>query len=920
MASIVAITPRGLNRQEDREQQETTSVDSTASVQREERSALETANRLGQTFTTGAADILGFILGSPVDLVNSVLPERFQQVGGSEDFREWGSRLGLTLKPGENPETFSERVVYELGATALPTAAVLRAGRTATSATSALTRAAQESTRQAGALRQFSRQAAQRPLSFISAEATAATGAGIGGGVADYLFPDSETAETVGQLVGGFTPSMLSNLPSLSQVAVRGARFATSPVTGYRGRQRAARRLQQEVADPQAAAAEIQRQRGRGLSPARATGEENLIGLENLVRRKYPEIEGQISDQLQESVDNLIREAREIGNLSGQERVTEILRNRRDYLLNSLEVSSARAGEAYTSALAILGSDADSRQIQAAFDNTVGTAYDQARASERQLWSNVQDEAIGNIDGTRLYLNEELANRSKAADPSDIPAYVRRLLSPRTAEDTDTVIELTPAQSQEISRLDDESRTSVRFIQDFRSRVLQDIRRERAKDAPNRNKIRILSGLQESLLNDMRSAEGQSDAIDSALAYSRELNQRFMQGKVGEMLGFRASGASRVAPEDSIQFILSGGRASSSATNVRQVLNAVPEAAGDISNYLKNQYAVSTLNPDGTINQSRSRRFFEKYSNVLDAIPGLRADIEGAAQAGQRQQDLLNRKNRLMAIVSSPQKSTLSLWLDEPVDEAISRVIKSKNPAALAANLRRRVQQDPAALEGLKYSYIEHILRRGLTGNLDPETGESIVNGSRLLNELSNTRSTAKALGLSDSDIKRAEDIFRAISRANRKGPPAANVSRGEIVGDIQNYFMDSIAAFLGARAGSMVPTGNAGVSIQQAARGSTALQKVFRFLSRDKAEEILIDAMTDEQLFRDLLITPTSSPVRKDRLARRLRAYIPSAAMGEMDEDEQAQSEQRSGPRIEAISTNTDPQQEMLPRQEGQQ
>lgn len=916
MASIVAITPKGIDRQDTDQEQEFVVDNQTVSVQREERSALQTANRLGQTLTTGAADLLGF----PVDLVNSVLPERFQQVGGSEDFREWGAKLGLTLKPGERPETFSERVVYELGAAALPTGAVLRGGRAATSATNALSRSAQETTRRVGSLTQFSRQAAQKPLSFVSAEATAATAAGVGGGVANYIFPDSETAETVGQLVGGFAPSMLTSLPSLSQMAISGAKFVTSPITGYRGRQRAARRLQQEVADPAVAASEIQRQQGRGLSPARASGEENLIGLENLVRKKYPEIEGQISEQLAESVDGLVREAREIGNLSGQERVTEILRNRREYLLNSLEVSSARAGEAYAASLARLGSDADSRQIQAAFDTTVGTAYDQARASERQLWSNVQDNAIGNIDGTRLYLNEELANRSEAADPSDIPGYVRRLISPRTAGEVDTSIELTPAQRQEVSRLDDESRISVRYIQDFRSRVLQDIRRERAKDAPNRNKIRILSGLQENLLNDMRSAEGQSDAIDSALAYSRDLNQRFMQGKVGEMLGFRASGASRVAPEDSIQFILSGGRASSSATNVRQVLNAVPEAAGDVSNYLKNQYAVSTLNADGTINQSRSRRFFEKYRNVMDAIPGLRADIEGAAQTGQRQQDLLNRKNRLMAIVSSPQKSALSLWLDEPVEEAMSRVIKSKNPVVLAANLRRRVQQDPLALEGLKSSYIEHILRRGLTGNLDPETGENIVNGSRLLNELSNTTSTAKALGFSDAEIKRAEDIFRSISRANRKGPPAQNVARGEIVGDIQNYFMDSIAAFLGARAGSMVPTANAGVSIQQAARGSTALQKVFRFLSRDKAEEILIDAMTDDQLFRDLLITPTSSPVRKDRLARRLRAYIPSAAMNEIEQDEERQVETGSGPRIEAIDTDTSPMPDVLPSTEGQQ
>jgi len=851
-------------------------------------SALERANRLGQAFTTGAADILGL----PADLINSVLPERYQQLGSSSDFRQLGNSLGITFREGESPEGFGERITYELGAISLPTAAVLRAGRIPATATESFRRGAEQVAGNTGALTRYSRAAAQRPLSFVSAETTAAAGAGVGGGVADIFFPGDDTLETVGQLAGGFAPSIAGSLSVLGRLAGSAARFVTSPLTGERSRRRAATRLQSEVADPAQAAAEIERRRGQGLTPSRATGESNLIAIEDAVRRRYPQVEEQISEELSSAVDQLTREAREIGSLSGEERVRELLTNRKEYLLGSLEVEAAKAGEAYANRLASLGVDSNSRQIQSAFDETVGTAYDAARATERQLWGNVNTRATAQLDNSRSFVNSEVQSRSAAADPDDIPNYVISLT--RGAEDG--VVDLTPAQQQDVTRLAEGSNVDVNFVQDFRSRVLQDIRAEKAKDAPNRNKIRILSNLQENLLQDMQSASGQSEAIDSALAYSRDLNGRFMQGKVGKMLGFERTGASRVAPEDSVDFILSGG---TPATNVQNTIRAVPEAAGDISNFLKNQYAATSLNLDGTINKSKSQRFFNKYNDVIDQIDGLRTDLEGASQAGARQENLLKRKEKLSSIIGNRNKSVLSLYLNEPVEDAMDAIFRSKNAPQLAANLRRRVQGDKDALEGLKYSYVEHLLRKGKGGRLDEETGEALLSGPKMLNELTSSRKAAQALGLSDEELKRAEEIARSISRANRRGPPTASVKSGEIVGDIQNYFLDSVSAFVGARLGAQVGGATAGGSIQAASRGSSAVQRLMRLLTRDKAEELLVDAMTDSELYRDLLMAPTASASRQDKFAEKLRAYIPSAAASEIRDDEEKTSVRTPNARI---------------------
>jgi len=815
-------------------------------------SALQRANRLGQSATTGAATLLGM----PTDIVNFALDRvglgEYKQIGGTEDLLELGSNLGITLRPGEETEGLSERVAFELGAAALPTASFLRLGKGAKSASAIISRSASETTNKVGAITQGARQAAARPGSTTALEATSATTAAAGAEFANKVVPDNEAAEAVGLLLGGFAPGFLSNFSVVGQLSSRAARFVTSPLTGERGRQRAARRLQSRVADPARAARNLDEQAGSGLTPARATGEENLIDLESAVRRKYPEVEQQISDELQSAVDDLVQESRQIGSVSGQERVREILENRRDYLLGSLEVESAKAGEAYAVRLAQLGQDANSRQIQSAFDETVGTAYDSARATERQLWNNVDTDGIADFQNTARYFEGEKAKRSAAADPEDIPSYVEDLVN---TDETPT----------------------VRYLQDFRSRVLQNIRSEKAKDAPNRNKIRLLTGLQENLLQDMQGAVGQSEALDSAISYSRDLNQRFMQGRVGKLLGFERSGASAVNPQDSIDFILRGG---TPTTNVEQVFNAVPESRENVADFLRNQYAVTSVTPDGRINKSKSNAFFNKYRSVLDTIPGLQDELRETASSGQRSEQLLRRKQSVEKLVKDPKKASLSLFLDKPVNEAMRDVLKSRKPALEAARIRRKVQQDPEALEGLKSSYVESVFETAKTGRLDEETGEAIINGPKIINEVERTRSAAKALGLSDEEIKRAEEIGRAISRANRRGnPELGQGSGGTIVGDFQNFFLDNVAAIAGARAGAVIGGGNAGSSIQAASRGSTALQKVFRFLTKDKAEEILIDAHTDPKLYRDLLTAPTASPKKKDALAKRINAYLPSAA-----------------------------------------
>ena len=161
--------------------------------------------------------------GAPVDITNLVLSSiglgSEEPVGGSKWMERQAGKISAIPGAGDpfpkGPDTTGGRIINrvgeELGASALPAAGMLRAA-------SGVAPVARTATR--GIIRgQILDPISRAPGGATLGEITAATGAGLGGGVAKEALPGNTTAETYGQLGGSLLP-ILSNLSPV-RVGVR---------------------------------------------------------------------------------------------------------------------------------------------------------------------------------------------------------------------------------------------------------------------------------------------------------------------------------------------------------------------------------------------------------------------------------------------------------------------------------------------------------------------------------------------------------------------------------------------------------------------------------------------------------------------------------------------------------------------------
>lgn len=150
----------------------------------------------------------------------------------------------------------------------------------------------------AGGLGQTIAQTAQQaPRAFWAGETAAAFGAGAAGSMVPEEYPTTKAAvEMAAGAAGGA-------LPQLGPRAGRYALETFAPFTEAGGSLRAARQLQERAIDPEAAALAVQ-QAPRGVTPARATGEEALMATERrILEDAPPSLSNRVNQDLQKAKD-----------------------------------------------------------------------------------------------------------------------------------------------------------------------------------------------------------------------------------------------------------------------------------------------------------------------------------------------------------------------------------------------------------------------------------------------------------------------------------------------------------------------------------------------------------------------------------------------------------------------------------------
>ena len=675
------------------------------------------------------------------------------------------------------------------------------------------------------------------PVTAVLTETLA--GAGVGGArSAELENPVAQAALEVGAgMASGMAPSAAigggrvasQQVRRAGQRAIQKVQETLFPFTqaGAQGRARA--QLQQRSAAPGEAARLAGAPTEGRLSPAQATGEDNLIALERTLQSRDPAAWAAYQKRIRESEARIRAAVVEVADPQTMERNVD----------SAVETATRRTGQ--------LAPDRPAMEASKSYADELTQSLTAAKARERELWD------IPNIRVTTTNVRGRFAELSRSlpkAQQDDMPIEAVRLLrkQPKTTEDAlilgefgETLVTKETAGSG-LGFRDSEP---VRELHGFYSKMREIARNSRSGDTPNRNRARIADELADGAWIDLTGAADNPTEVGQALnvarEYSRQLNRTFRQGSVGRLLGYERTGAPRAMPEEALEIAL-GGRGGAQAAITRDELGqaatfgsrsgvAAEEAVND---FLKQRF-IDAANPKGTFSLSGAQGFLRRNRGILSRTPELQTQMETALRSMQSADVLQRLRPNIRRVFSSTTPRT-----------AIRSLMTGLNATEKSA---------------LRAGLVEHGL---YTGKLD-DAGNPLMSGERLKGILSNpTQAGIYTEAFDKAQVARLRGLADELAKLQRAVGKTQPTIAGEDIlepapAPRAQQAVTYIVGTLGARVGAWFGGRTSGASLRTASKmASMSESGLLNFMNRHSTR-LLEDAAQDPILYRSLM-TPVDS------------------------------------------------------------
>lgn len=785
---------------------------------------------------------LANLFGMPMDLATAGLkivgavPTDYSPIGGSESIRNTMRSSGMVLPEEDTqPKSFIGNVGRITGESAVPAAGMFSLG-------------GKLATRNVNTLSNFQRALVgsfNKPVKTVGAEGAAIFGAAGGAMVAEEYFPDNLVARTVAEMAGSMSPALATTvLQKMTDVGLI-TRNIKNMFSKTGTQVRAERRIGSEVRSQQEAIEQLADETILGLDPATQSGDVGLMGILKAAMNDDPKLFKAIEDATGESME-LARNS--------------LMRNNNpDAAVDYLKTLQYRAGVRSQQAINKLSPNASPEEIARVLRNNIEESLANARNVENTLWNKLPMEGTVDPSPITTKFRETLGSRSIASDPDEIPSYLSALIG----RYNDKGVFVPGAAIKE---------PSFKVMKDLRSRMSRTIREESAKDAPNYNKIRIVRELQEEMYKSLSAA---SPEYEDAVKYSRELNRQFTEGRVGQMLGNERSGGIAVTPEGTLEFITNAS-SDNVRKGIRQLKEINPQAVKQVEEGIKSMFGTIAFRGDtGAFDTNRALLFMKNKKSLLEEFPTLRKQMEEAVSS-QRITDTMNGAkigNAISPFVKN--KSVASLYLDGDVDKAMHRLLTAKNSEGqgrIMENMVRVLQGDESgeALEGLKSAFGQYMIKHA-----EPTEGVNTLSGTKFKRTLRDYRVAAEKL-FSKEELKRLDTLGDELMKIENRNK--ASAAKGGVINDSPNKILGILARVGGAQLGGKMGASSAGGSLQSASIASSQARELLSKLTNDGAEQLLVRAVQDEGLLRQLLSEATPDNIRK--LTKVYGRYIPASAV----------------------------------------
>jgi len=591
--------------------------------------------------------------GAPVDILN--IPASLVGAGAEEPVMgsKWLTRQAKKLEaiPGfgellpKPPETLLGRVTgragEEIGASALPAAGIMRAARGIPPALSAgrglVNRLLLDPMRRA-------------PGTAAVGELAATMGAGVGAGVAGEAAPGSKTAETYGQLLGGFAPSVLAGAPT--SLAIRLGRKIWSRFSPQAQRKMASEAVQDALGEfmsprSQTGLTEAERLKGRapGLEPslAEATGHPTLIStqksLEKNANAAFVERIVQRREANQSALETFIDEVAPKGDIN-PEIVIDAARNRLEIIGNRM---TRLSGKHLQQRGDLVNGIATVDRLTAGKALRAGVNQARAEASAKM---SIRADELGLLDQDiseqfltwRSELSGKYKPLSRFEDTAATPGIYRQIMS------------------------DKEGVATFVDVKAIRERVSDDLIDSLASANPNRRKVRFLTRLKKDVDEFIETIAGSQADPNIAERYSQFRKEYFEE----YVTPFESGAIFKARNKDGTGFYKARDEVvsdmffdnQSAAKQFNSIFKNNPEMMELMENSVLDRLRMEVA-PDGVIDSNKMAAFIRRHDGSLKELPGIKGKIQNIDQAERllqlRQDRLAVRRNNIENTVLAKQ-------------------------------------------------------------------------------------------------------------------------------------------------------------------------------------------------------------------------------------------------------------------------
>lgn len=707
---------------------------------------------------------------------------------------------------------------------------------------------------------------AYRALTTTGGAATEVLAGGIGGGskeVVEAAGGPQWLADTVevaapavgipvlGEAVRGVTragANVLNRMPITGAVMRTGRDVAAAitPMTEGGARSVARDELARRAGSTERAAElgqMIDPQNPLGLTPAEQTMDPEMLALQRAAVDADPELRVRLEERGIESRQRAAAEVSAMGGDVGAARgfFDRRLREYRRTLQRATERLAMQAEESAQGVGPRRAEDANSATVV----SRLKSELDNFKAENATLWAAVPIEEMVPVAQSRSVM-QSILERTPRAQQSDIPNVARNLLTGETAfGDTESVNEMHGLYSE-----------------------LRRIARAAMSGEPGRrnaNTARIANAVADAILEDLGAATKDTPAgraIADALAHTRAMHETFDQGAVGRILKRTAAGDEAIPEGAALQQTV-GRSGVMGDVAAEGIVGAAPGTQAEIQDYLRSQFSEALISASGDFQRRTAATWLRNNNELMLRYPGLSREFRRALSNQEMAQGFAARAELRAKLAD---ESVIARFNQGQADRAVHAILSAQDPISAARRVAATARKDSSgvAMEGVKGAFADFIV----SGAMGPD---GLISGNKMHALMNDQKMIAAVRQIfSAQEMKRLQKIaeyMRVLDAPVREG--------GAVIDRPANALLETVIRVAAAQQGGKLGAGaGMGGSLQTANIFSARAQQMLRNLTNDRARELLMDAVEDPTLMRELLTEPKGIELPA-RTRRKLEPYL---------------------------------------------